>query len=142
MFSSSNQSLRLHQWSSGTGYTQNLSSQNYLSLLVTLEDTTSHNLEIKQKQPLTNNILPATITKDKLLTAIFFFELEEPVEMPLFSRDNKGKRKKEDTVEEDTTTEEITSGWKKFYSYEPLKQSPYIPLKYQDCGKKLSSMGA
>ncbi|KAG9284928.1 hypothetical protein G9A89_006306 [Geosiphon pyriformis] len=42
--------------------------------------------ETKQKQPLTNNILPATITEDKLLTAIFPFEFEELVKMPLFSR--------------------------------------------------------
>ncbi|KAG9307299.1 hypothetical protein G9A89_017127 [Geosiphon pyriformis] len=73
-------------WSLGTEYTQNLSSQNYLSLLVTPEDATLHNLETKQKQSLTNNILPATITKDKSLTAIFFFEFKEPIKMPLFSR--------------------------------------------------------
>ncbi|KAG9297435.1 hypothetical protein G9A89_020836 [Geosiphon pyriformis] len=53
--------------------------QNYLSLLITPEDATFHNLKTKQKQPLTSNILPATITEDKLLTAIFPFELKEQV---------------------------------------------------------------
>ncbi|KAG9284483.1 hypothetical protein G9A89_014087 [Geosiphon pyriformis] len=38
-----------------------------------------------QAQPLTNNILPVTIIENKSLTAIFPFELEKPVEMPLFS---------------------------------------------------------
>ncbi|KAG9287933.1 hypothetical protein G9A89_017528 [Geosiphon pyriformis] len=41
--------------------------------------------KLKQKQPLTNNILPATITEDESLTAIFSFELKEPVETLLFS---------------------------------------------------------
>ncbi|KAG9292270.1 hypothetical protein G9A89_009082 [Geosiphon pyriformis] len=86
MSSFSNQSLGLCQWSSETGYTQNLSSQNYLSLLITPKDATSHNLETKQKQPLTNNILPAIITEDKSLTAIFPFELKEPVETLLFNK--------------------------------------------------------
>ncbi|KAG9305617.1 hypothetical protein G9A89_001678 [Geosiphon pyriformis] len=63
----------------------NPSFQNYLSLLVTPENTTSHNLETKQKQPLTNNIPPATLTENKLLTAIFSFELKESVEILLFS---------------------------------------------------------
>ncbi|KAG9285551.1 hypothetical protein G9A89_006539 [Geosiphon pyriformis] len=59
---------------------------NYLSLLVTLEDAIFNNLKARQKQPLTNNILPATITKNESLTAIFSFELEEPVKMLLFNR--------------------------------------------------------
>ncbi|KAG9284378.1 hypothetical protein G9A89_023635 [Geosiphon pyriformis] len=66
-------------------YTQNLNFQNYLSLLVTPEDATSNKSEANQK-PLTNNISLATITKDKLLTVIFFFEFKEPIEMLLFSR--------------------------------------------------------
>ncbi|KAG9284127.1 hypothetical protein G9A89_022901 [Geosiphon pyriformis] len=83
---SSNQSLKLCQQSLRTGYTQNLSSQNYLSLLITPEDAISHNLETKQTQLLTtNNILPATIMEDELLTAIFSFKIEELSEIPLFS---------------------------------------------------------
>ncbi|KAG9289421.1 hypothetical protein G9A89_007982 [Geosiphon pyriformis] len=42
------------------------------------------------------------------------------------------KRKKKDTSEEDTTIKEITSGWKRFYTHEPLKQPLYILLKCQD----------
>ncbi|KAG9286831.1 hypothetical protein G9A89_012381 [Geosiphon pyriformis] len=84
--SSLTQSLRSCQQSSGTGYTQNLSSQNYLSLLINPEDATFNNLEIKQIQPLTNNIPPATVTNNKLLVAIFLFELEELASMSLFSR--------------------------------------------------------
>ncbi|KAG9284811.1 hypothetical protein G9A89_003734 [Geosiphon pyriformis] len=33
----------------------------------------------------TNNILPATITENELLNAIFLFELEESLATPLFS---------------------------------------------------------
>ncbi|KAG9299115.1 hypothetical protein G9A89_020428 [Geosiphon pyriformis] len=69
-----------------TEYIQNLNSQNDLSLLVIPEDTTFNSLEANQKQLLTNNILPATITKDKSFTIIFFFEFKKPVKMPLFSR--------------------------------------------------------
>ncbi|KAG9299776.1 hypothetical protein G9A89_013136 [Geosiphon pyriformis] len=58
--------------------------QNYLSLLVIPEDATSNKSEANQK-PLTNNILPTTIIENKLLTTIFSFEFEEPVEMLLFS---------------------------------------------------------
>ncbi|KAG9306690.1 hypothetical protein G9A89_004237 [Geosiphon pyriformis] len=71
---------------SRTRYTQNSNFQYYLSLLVISEDATSNNLEAKQKQPLTNNIPPATITKNKSLTTIFPFELEELIETSLFSR--------------------------------------------------------
>ncbi|KAG9300809.1 hypothetical protein G9A89_003158 [Geosiphon pyriformis] len=59
--------------------------QNYLSLLVTPEDTTSNHLESNQKQPLTSNILLTTVTNDKLLAAIFPFKLEELTSTPLFS---------------------------------------------------------
>ncbi|KAG9292923.1 hypothetical protein G9A89_016285 [Geosiphon pyriformis] len=70
----------------GTGFTQNLNSQNYLSLLVTPEDATTNNLESNPPQTtLTNNILPATVTENKSFAAIFFFELEETINPPLFS---------------------------------------------------------
>ncbi|KAG9290876.1 hypothetical protein G9A89_011026 [Geosiphon pyriformis] len=59
---------------------------NYLSLLVTPKDTPPNNSETNQKQLLTNNIPPATITNDKLLAAIFPFKLEENTPVPLFSR--------------------------------------------------------
>ncbi|KAG9291506.1 hypothetical protein G9A89_021925 [Geosiphon pyriformis] len=72
------------QWNLGTEYTQNPNFQNYLSLLVTPEDTTFTKLETNQK-PLTSNILSATICNDGFLAAIFSFELEEPVEILLFS---------------------------------------------------------
>ncbi|KAG9285515.1 hypothetical protein G9A89_006503 [Geosiphon pyriformis] len=54
----------------------------------------------------------------------------------------KGKEREENIPEEPTTTEEITSGWKREYSCEPIKELPYISLKCKDCRKKLSSMGA
>ncbi|KAG9302269.1 hypothetical protein G9A89_008760 [Geosiphon pyriformis] len=81
----SNQLSELCQWNSGTRYTQNLSSQNYLSLLVTPEDISPNNIKPNQKQPLTNNIPPATVTNDKLLTAIFSFKLEKLTSTSLFS---------------------------------------------------------
>ncbi|KAG9300301.1 hypothetical protein G9A89_011374 [Geosiphon pyriformis] len=77
--------LRLHQWNLGTEYIQNLSSQNYLSLLVTPEDIASNNTESNHKQTLTNNISPVTIINNESLAAIFPFELEESISMPLFS---------------------------------------------------------
>ncbi|KAG9290585.1 hypothetical protein G9A89_020955 [Geosiphon pyriformis] len=41
------------------------------------------------------------------------------------------------------TKEPVTTGWNVPYSKpEPRKQCPYISLKYKDCHKKLSSMGA
>ncbi|KAG9307308.1 hypothetical protein G9A89_017136 [Geosiphon pyriformis] len=67
-----------------TGYTQNLSSQNYLSLLVTTEDTSLNTQEPKQKQSLTN-ILPATVMEDESLAAIFPFKIKELTETSLFS---------------------------------------------------------
>ncbi|KAG9289363.1 hypothetical protein G9A89_007924 [Geosiphon pyriformis] len=54
-------------------------------LLVTLEDTQPNNLETNQHPTLTSNILPATITKNKSLDAIFLFELKKPLTTPLFS---------------------------------------------------------
>ncbi|KAG9288699.1 hypothetical protein G9A89_004318 [Geosiphon pyriformis] len=84
--SSSNQPLGSRQQNSRTRYTQNLSSQHYLSLLVTPEDTTPNNSEANQKQSTTSNIPPATIMKDESLTAIFPFEIEKPTETPLFSK--------------------------------------------------------
>ncbi|KAG9294868.1 hypothetical protein G9A89_003208 [Geosiphon pyriformis] len=77
IFSSSHQQSRSCQQNLGTDPTQNLNFQHYLSLLVTPENTTSSNLEIEQQQPSTNNILPATITENESLDAIFPFELEE-----------------------------------------------------------------
>ncbi|KAG9286942.1 hypothetical protein G9A89_001180 [Geosiphon pyriformis] len=50
-----------------------------------LQDTQLNNLETNQQLTLTSNILPATITKNKLLDAIFPFELKEPSTMSLFS---------------------------------------------------------
>ncbi|KAG9304924.1 hypothetical protein G9A89_003092 [Geosiphon pyriformis] len=75
----------LRQWNSGTGQPQNPNSQNYLSLLVISEDTSTNNSAFTQKQPLTSNIPPATITEDESLAAIFPFEFEETVATPLFS---------------------------------------------------------
>ncbi|KAG9292583.1 hypothetical protein G9A89_006954 [Geosiphon pyriformis] len=53
----------------------------------------------------------------------------------------KGKGREENILEETTTAEEITSGWKRKYSRESIKKPPYISLKYKDCGKKLSAIG-
>ncbi|KAG9290737.1 hypothetical protein G9A89_011700 [Geosiphon pyriformis] len=69
----------------GTGYTQNPNSQNYLSLLVTSEDAQLNNLETNQHPTLTSNISPATITKNKSLDTIFPFKLKELLTMLLFS---------------------------------------------------------
>ncbi|KAG9296709.1 hypothetical protein G9A89_001341 [Geosiphon pyriformis] len=69
----------------GTSATQNPNSQNYLSLLVIPEDTTTNNLGSNQQQALTNNILSATVTNDELLMAIFLFDLEKMIKVPLFS---------------------------------------------------------
>ncbi|KAG9287753.1 hypothetical protein G9A89_004156 [Geosiphon pyriformis] len=57
---------------------------------------------------------------------------------------NKRKRKKkeENITKRTTTTEKITSNWKREYSQELIKKPLYIPLNCKDCGKKLSSMGA
>ncbi|KAG9303548.1 hypothetical protein G9A89_018444 [Geosiphon pyriformis] len=74
------------QRNSGTGNPQNLNSQNYLSLLVIPEDALPSNQKSTQKQQTCiSNILPATVTNDKLLDAIFSFELEELSNTPLFS---------------------------------------------------------
>ncbi|KAG9306719.1 hypothetical protein G9A89_004266 [Geosiphon pyriformis] len=81
----SNQPFRSQQLSSETGYTQNPSSQNYLSLLVIPEGTLPNNWKPKQKQPLTN-IPPATVMEDKSLAAIFPFKIKELTETLLFSR--------------------------------------------------------
>ncbi|KAG9285934.1 hypothetical protein G9A89_000546, partial [Geosiphon pyriformis] len=42
--------------------------------------------ETQPKQPLTSNIPPITVTNDKLLVAIFPFELKKLISMSLFSR--------------------------------------------------------
>ncbi|KAG9306373.1 hypothetical protein G9A89_018256 [Geosiphon pyriformis] len=75
--------FRPHSQNSGIGATQHLNSQNYLSLLVTPEDATPNNQELKQT--LTSNILSATIMEDKSLDAIFPFKLEELSTILLFS---------------------------------------------------------
>ncbi|KAG9290627.1 hypothetical protein G9A89_011590 [Geosiphon pyriformis] len=84
IFSTSQQLLESHPRNSETKYAQNLSSQNYLSLLVIPEKALPNNLEINPK-PLTNNILSATVINNKLLAAIFLFKIKEPTEVPLFS---------------------------------------------------------
>ncbi|KAG9285892.1 hypothetical protein G9A89_013317 [Geosiphon pyriformis] len=58
---------------------------NYLSLLVTPEDASTNSPAFTQKQPLTSNIPPATITKNESLAAIFPFKFEETAAIPLFS---------------------------------------------------------
>ncbi|KAG9294298.1 hypothetical protein G9A89_021657 [Geosiphon pyriformis] len=62
--------LGLRQQSLGIRYTQNLSSQNYLSLL----------------KSLTSNIPSVTIMEDESLAVIFLFEIEEPTKIFLFSK--------------------------------------------------------
>ncbi|KAG9297219.1 hypothetical protein G9A89_019500 [Geosiphon pyriformis] len=84
ILSLSNQLSESCQQSLGTGYNQNPSSQNYLSLLITPEDAISSKQETNQK-PLTCNILPAASTEDESLVAIFPFELEKITSVPLFS---------------------------------------------------------
>ncbi|KAG9305870.1 hypothetical protein G9A89_016522 [Geosiphon pyriformis] len=58
--------------------------RNYLSLLVSPEDAAPSTQKINQRT-LTNNILLTTIFHNKLLAAIFPFELKEPLVTPLFS---------------------------------------------------------
>ncbi|KAG9295373.1 hypothetical protein G9A89_013402 [Geosiphon pyriformis] len=75
-----------HQWNLGAGNPQNPNSQNYLSLLVTPEDTSPSNQEpIQKQQTHTNNILPAIVTNDESLNTIFPFKFKEPLTMSLFS---------------------------------------------------------
>ncbi|KAG9288267.1 hypothetical protein G9A89_021298 [Geosiphon pyriformis] len=76
--SSSNQLLEPRFQSSGTEYAQNPNFQHYLSLLVTLKDTSPNYPKPNQQPLLTNNISPATIllfrgaTLDtKLITTIY-----------------------------------------------------------------------
>ncbi|KAG9290633.1 hypothetical protein G9A89_011596 [Geosiphon pyriformis] len=62
---------------------------------------------------------------------------------PILDWKEKSKEKGEKNIPEETTTAgEITNGWEREYSCEPIKELPYIPLKCKDCGKKLFSMGA
>ncbi|KAG9298643.1 hypothetical protein G9A89_012711 [Geosiphon pyriformis] len=67
-------------------------------------------------------------------------ELEE--EERKFTWEAYQKRKKEDTPEEDTTTEKITSGWEREYLCEPIKELLYILFKCKNCKKKLFSIRA
>ncbi|KAG9301154.1 hypothetical protein G9A89_012537 [Geosiphon pyriformis] len=69
----------------GTGATQNPNSQNYLSLLITPEGTTSSNLETNPIQKVTSNIPLAMVTENKTLAVIFLFEFEETTPVLLFS---------------------------------------------------------
>ncbi|KAG9290030.1 hypothetical protein G9A89_010336 [Geosiphon pyriformis] len=64
---------------------QNPNVQHYLSFLITPKDASPNNSETNQKQSPTNNITPVTVTNNKLLTAIFLFELKETTLVPLFS---------------------------------------------------------
>ncbi|KAG9284520.1 hypothetical protein G9A89_014124 [Geosiphon pyriformis] len=80
-----NQPSGLHSQSLETGYIQNPNLQYYLSLLITSEDVSPNNLESNQQPTLTNNISPATSTKDKTLATIFLFKLEEMNPVLLFS---------------------------------------------------------
>ncbi|KAG9286387.1 hypothetical protein G9A89_014553 [Geosiphon pyriformis] len=50
------------------------------------EDTTPSNLETNPIQKLTSNILPATVTENETLAAIFPFEFEETTPVSLFSK--------------------------------------------------------
>ncbi|KAG9306236.1 hypothetical protein G9A89_016140 [Geosiphon pyriformis] len=76
---------RFRQQNSGTGYTQNPNFQNYLSLLVIPEDAQPNNPETNPQLMPISNILPATITENKSLDAIFLFELKELSTTSLFS---------------------------------------------------------
>ncbi|KAG9290315.1 hypothetical protein G9A89_007046 [Geosiphon pyriformis] len=62
---------------------QDHDSENYLSLLVTPEDTLPNTQKSNQKQPLIN-ILSATVMENESLAAIFLFEIEELTKTPLF----------------------------------------------------------
>ncbi|KAG9287881.1 hypothetical protein G9A89_017476 [Geosiphon pyriformis] len=66
-------------------YASGIRVPNYLSLLVTPKDASTNNSAFAQKQPLTSNISPATITEDKSLATIFPFEFEKTTAMLLFS---------------------------------------------------------
>ncbi|KAG9288379.1 hypothetical protein G9A89_021410 [Geosiphon pyriformis] len=83
--SSSNSPSGSCSWNSGTSATQNPNFQNYLSLLITPEDTTFNTSETNQQATLPSNIPPATVTNNESLAAIFPFKLEEPFQLPLFS---------------------------------------------------------
>ncbi|KAG9306838.1 hypothetical protein G9A89_005739 [Geosiphon pyriformis] len=87
-----------------TGHAQNPNSQHYLSLLVTLEDTTSNKLEPNQ-QLLTNTIPPATIFNDKSLAVIFSFELKETTLVPLFN----GAASKKNSSQQSASARVITA---------------------------------
>ncbi|KAG9306263.1 hypothetical protein G9A89_016167 [Geosiphon pyriformis] len=86
ILSSSGQQSGSRQQNLGIGSTQNPNSQNYLSLLVTPENIISNNPELDQQPTiLTNNIPPAIVTNNESLAAIFLFELEKVMSVPLFS---------------------------------------------------------
>ncbi|KAG9290346.1 hypothetical protein G9A89_007077 [Geosiphon pyriformis] len=58
---------------------------NTAKLEIVNEGIPFNNPKTNQKQSLTNNIPPATVTNDKSLAAIFPFKLEETTPVPLFS---------------------------------------------------------
>ncbi|KAG9285328.1 hypothetical protein G9A89_010803 [Geosiphon pyriformis] len=63
----------------------NKSTSEQIAMLIITKDTITTNSGSNQQQTLTNNIPPATVTNNKLLAAIFPFDLEETIEIPLFS---------------------------------------------------------
>ncbi|KAG9291615.1 hypothetical protein G9A89_022034 [Geosiphon pyriformis] len=64
---------------------QNPKTENDLTELEIGNDALTNNLAFVQKQPLTSNISPITITEDEFLAAIFPFKFEETITMLLFS---------------------------------------------------------
>ncbi|KAG9289051.1 hypothetical protein G9A89_015600 [Geosiphon pyriformis] len=77
--------LEIIDGSLSTNLHQNPNAQHYLNLLVTPKDASPNNTATNQKQLITSNIPPATVTNDKSLAAIFLFELEETTPVLLFS---------------------------------------------------------
>ncbi|KAG9288357.1 hypothetical protein G9A89_021388 [Geosiphon pyriformis] len=55
------------------------------SKLKQFKDAQPNKLETNLQLTFTSNILPATVTEDKLLAVIFSFKIEETSEVPLFS---------------------------------------------------------
>ncbi|KAG9299090.1 hypothetical protein G9A89_020403 [Geosiphon pyriformis] len=141
------QQLGLCSRNSGTGHAQNLNSQHYLSFLVTPEDAQPNNPETNQQSTLTSNILPATITENKLLDTIFSFKLEEPSTMLLFS----GAALKEKPINIMYTDAKVDSHSIKLI-LDSRSAGSIITRQFMDqlghqlicidCSKKLSSMDA
>ncbi|KAG9286358.1 hypothetical protein G9A89_014524 [Geosiphon pyriformis] len=142
---------------------QALIGNDWLSKTNTILDWNTQELQLSQ------NILWANVNHNKLLPILIWNnndngkekQREKPIweatidtwtdnnqsKMPPildWKKKNKEKEKgrEENIPEETTTAEEITSGWEREYSCEPIKEPPYIPLKCKDYGKKLSLMEA